>query len=83
MAPAAVKLQRLLQLSRLQSPQSMHESTFRHQYYGRIAAAAALLQSPDEDTLANPERLVALLKSLAHSMGKFIRSALLFAYKET
>ena len=75
MAPAAVKLQRLLQLPRFRSPQSLHESAFKQQYYGKITAAAALLQSPDEDALATPERAAVFLKGLASSVGKFVRSA--------
>ena len=75
MAPAAVKLQRLLKLPRFQSPQSSHEAAFRQQYYSKIMAVADMLQSPEEDTLAYPERTAAFLKSLAHCVGKFVRSA--------
>lgn len=73
MAPAGVKLQRLLVLPRLQTPKSPYEMQFKQHFYGRIMAAVTVLQAPDEAIVVNPERVMSLLKNLTYSVGRFIR----------
>lgn len=73
MAPAAIRLQRLLHMPRLQAPQSPHDVAFKQRFYNKMLAAVALLQSPDDASLSSPERLTSLLKSLTHSVGHFIK----------
>ena len=74
MAPAVIKLQRLLRLPGIQDPQTPHEAWFTKHFRGHLLAAVAALQSPDKEMVAKPERasneLKSLLRAISTSMGQ-------------
>ena len=73
MAPAAAKLQRLLNMPRFQTPKSDHDANFHSHFYSKLVAAVTMLQSPHDAVLKEPEQAASLLKSLTHSAGRFCR----------
>ena len=75
MGPAVVKLQRMLQSSGIQKPQTAHEAWFKKHYLHRVQAIIASLQTPSADTVAQPERVVEALKGIVKSVSSSVRFA--------
>ena len=69
MAPAVMKLQRLLHLPGIQDPQTPHEAWFTKHFQGRLLAAVAALQTPDKEIVGKPERVGNELKSLLRAIS--------------